>query len=68
MEGDVIGNLLNSLLHDRSQTDSRLRKNNNDALTDTGGVDLGMPGFGDGPCPPHPPLSTARFRSMRAQK
>jgi len=53
MESDVIRNLLNSLSHDRSQTDSRLRKNNNDALTDSDGVGLGMLDFGDGP------LSTA---------
>ncbi len=41
MERHVIRNLLNSLSHERSQTDNRLRKHPSSALTDSGGVDQG---------------------------
>jgi hypothetical protein len=53
MEVHMIRNLLNSLSSDRSQTDSRLRKNN-EALTDLDGVDRVVLDFGDtsGPAAP----------------
>jgi hypothetical protein len=43
----MIRNLLNSLSHDRSQTDYRSQKNKVDALTDSDGVDRGDLDFGD---------------------
>jgi hypothetical protein len=50
----MISNLLNSLSSDRSQTDNRPRKNNNEALTDLDGADPAVLDFGDTSVPTAP--------------